>query len=365
MRRCSSTNPSGRVVVAGRRCGLRSRGIKPALEDLHRRVVAKVDVVGGCCQSGVDRSVADTGVIGDRLERRLRRQPDQFGLSKMDAILRRELTNRIPHKPKRRESEVEEVHRDLRAQGMAALRLADLESVRLQSRQPATRLADASGDALRQIDVVRVQVDVVGDQERARADGDRAGRRMHPSRPEVRLAAVLLDLDLQPLVLAAADIGEPLAVRPQRSTGVQVDGQVEAARDPFAERPCDIDDVVDRGRCERDEGDDVDGADPRVLALMGVHVDLVDRARHEPLERLAHSLMLTGHREHRAVVTRVAGPVEEEDLRDGRDRVREPVDDIEPPALRDIGHRFDEHRQSASSIGTRTPRSRATSIARS
>src|SRR5690349_1907966 len=131
----------------------------------------------------------------------------------MDPVLRGELTDRVPNEPERRDGEVEQVHRDLRAQRMAALGLADLETIRLQLWQPAARFSDAASDALREIDIVRVEVDVVGDQERASADRNRAGRRMHPPRPEVGLATVLLDLDLEALVLPAADIGEPFAVR--------------------------------------------------------------------------------------------------------------------------------------------------------
>ena len=62
---------------------------------------------------------------------------------------------------------------------------------------------------------------------------------------------------------------------------------------------------------ERDERDDVDRADPRVLAGVHVHVDVVDGRRDEPLEGLGHRVVLAGDREDRPVVAGVAGPVEQ------------------------------------------------------
>ena len=62
---------------------------------------------------------------------------------------------RVPDQPQRRDREVEQVHRHLRAERLAALGLADLEAVGLDARQAAARLADAPGDALGQLDVRR------------------------------------------------------------------------------------------------------------------------------------------------------------------------------------------------------------------
>ena len=78
--------------------------------------------------------------------------------------------------------EVEQVHRDLGPAGDAALRLLDLEAVRLDLGQAAARLADPPGDALGELDVVAREVDVPGDEERPRTDRDGAGPRMHRRR---------------------------------------------------------------------------------------------------------------------------------------------------------------------------------------
>ena len=55
--------------------------------------------------------------------------------------------------------------------------LVDEEALRLDRGQPARRLADPVGDAPRQLEVVRGEVDVPGDEERACADARGAGAR--------------------------------------------------------------------------------------------------------------------------------------------------------------------------------------------
>ena len=166
---------------------------------------------------------------------------------------------------------------------------------------------------------------------------------MHPARAEVRFATVLADLGLEALVLAATDIGEPLAVRSLGRPGIEVDRQVEASGDVLPERPRQVDDVVHRRRPEWDERDDVDRPDARVLALVHVHVDLVDRHRDQPLESVADRAVLAGHREDRSVVAGVARPVEQEDVRGRGDSVGQAVDHVQASALRHVRDRLDEH----------------------
>ena len=113
--------------------------------------------------------------------------------------------------------------------------LLDPEAVRLDPGQAAAGLADPPGDPLGELDVGRGEVDVVGDEERAGADRDGAGRRVQARRAEVRLAPVLADLRLEALVLAAADVGELDPFRSERRVGVEEDRQVEARGDPLPE----------------------------------------------------------------------------------------------------------------------------------
>src|SRR4029079_12699034 len=154
---------------------------------------------------------------------------------------------------------------------LRATYLLDPEAVGLDVAQPTARLADASRDALGEVDVGRVEGDVVGDQEGARPDGDGTGRGMHPRRPEVGRATDLVDLDLQPLVLPAAHVRELLPLGARGRSRVQEDRQIEARRDALAEAPRELDAVVHRRRAQRDEWNDVDSTDARVLARVDVH----------------------------------------------------------------------------------------------
>ena len=121
-----------------------------------------------------------TGVVGDVEQRGQRREPDQLRLGEADAVLGRELADRLPRLPHRRRPEVEQVHRDLGADRVAALRLLDAEPVGLDARQPAAGLADAARDPLGQLHVVALEVDVPGDEERPGADGHRPEPRVRP-----------------------------------------------------------------------------------------------------------------------------------------------------------------------------------------
>ncbi len=155
--------------------------------------------------------------------------------------------------------------------------------------------------------------------------------------PEVGLAPVLPDLELEALVLPAPHVGQPLPFLAGGRARVQVDRQVEPLGDPGPECPGDLDAFVDRGGAERDERDHVDRADPWVLALVGIHVDVVDGRRDEPFEPLGHGVMLAREREHRTVVAGVAGPVEQVHARDRGDGIGHPVDDVEAASLGHVG----------------------------
>ena len=110
-----------------------------------------------------------------------------------------------------------------------------------------------------------------------------------------------------------------------------------------AERAGELHAVVHRRVAQRDERDDVDGADPRVLAAVLLHVDVGDGLLHEPLQARGHGVVLAGDGEHRAVVAGVRGAVEQEDAGDRGQGVGEPLDHVEATALGDVGHAFDEH----------------------
>ena len=142
----------------------------------------------------------------------------------------------------------------------------ETEAARLDAGQAAARLADGPGDPAGRARGRSSEVDVPGDEERPRPDGHRPGGRVEPGRPEVgrRSGSVAIAVP-EPLVLAAPDVGQLLAVRARGRPGVQVDGDPEPLGDPGAEVPGQPDAVVDRRLAERHERDDVDRPDPRVL----------------------------------------------------------------------------------------------------
>ena len=126
------------------------------------------------------------------------------------------------------------------------------------------------------------------------------------------------------------------------ASGVEVDRQVEALRDPLAEAARQLDALVHRRVAERHERDHVDRADARVLALVLLHVDLVDGRPDEPLQRVADRAGRSGEGEHRAVVARIARPVEEVDAGDAGDGRASQLDDLESAALGDVRDGLDE-----------------------
>ena len=80
-----------------------------------------------------------------------------------------------------------------------------------------------------------------------------------------------------------------------------------------------------------------------MLALVGVHVDLVDRSGDEPLQRIGDRPVLTGHREDRPVVAGVARPVEQRDAGRRADGLGEPVHDVKATSLGHVRNRLDQH----------------------
>ena len=259
--------------------------------------------------------------------------------------------DRLPDPPDRRHLEVEQVHRDLGAVG-----LFEPEAARLDARQAAARLTDGPGDPPGELEVGRGEVDVPGDQERPRPDGHRPGGRVEAGRPEVGApVGVGRDRLPEPLVLAAPDVGQLLAVRTRRRPGVQVDRDPEPLGHPGAEVPGQPDAVVDRRLAERHERHDVDRPDPRVLPGLALHVDRLDGHGDGRLERAADRLRVAGQGQHAPVVAGVARPVQEVDAGRARDGRGEPVDDLHPPTLAEVRDRFDQppHRPIVTGTGTR------------
>ena len=127
----------------------------------------------------------------------------------------------------------------------------------------------------------------------------------------------LADLRLEPLVLAAPDVGQLDPVGAGRRLRVEVDRQVEAGSAiRCAEGPRELDAVVHRGLAERHERDHVHRADPRVLAARARSMSISSMATATSRSSASPTAAgLAGEREDGAVVAGVAGPVEQVDAR--------------------------------------------------
>ena len=324
-----ATSHRGAVRAASRRSssacsGEKSRSLRYPAADASRASTR----IGG----------TGSGPVGHAKQGGQRGETDELGLGQLDAVLRGELPDRVPDQPHRRHAEVEQVHRDL-----GASELGDPEARGLHLREATTGLADTPSDALRELEVVRVEVDVVGDEERPGRHRKRPERRMGAGRAEIGLAPAGPDLIAESLVLPAAYVGQAHPVRAASGVGIEEDGDVVALRDALGETVREFDAVVHRRVTERHDRHDVDRPDSRVLTLVRVQIDERDRLGDQPVQGDEHRLMLARQREDRAVVAGVARPVKEIHAVDRFEGSRQPVNDLEPAALGHVRDGLDEH----------------------
>src|SRR5206468_4966266 len=102
--------------------------------------------------------------------------------------------------------------------------------------------------------------------------------------------------------------------------------------------------VGHRDAGERDEWDDVDRAETRMLPLVPAHVDGLVRRVDERERRALDRVGLAGEREDRAVVIGIARPIEQSYAGRCGDDPREAVDDVEPTAFTDVRNALDDAR---------------------
>src|SRR5438445_13426012 len=148
-------------------------------------------------------------VLGRSLHERVQRDDaDDLALRDLDAFFRREGPNRLERLDERRLAIILHVHGNLNESA-----IGEFESFRPDGRQPSVALPDRLRDALRHADIRGPEVHVPGDEDGPRADDASPRGRMEPRWPEVGLSIrVRLDLFLQALVLAPADLREGAAI---------------------------------------------------------------------------------------------------------------------------------------------------------
>jgi hypothetical protein len=161
-------------------------------------------------------------------------------------------------------------------------------------------------------------------------------------RPEVGEAIAALDRLAQPLVLAAAHLGQARPARVERRAVVQVDGEVERVRELLRETARQLDHLLHRGVAKGHEGDDVGGTHPGMTAGVRRHVDQLDRLGGAGERARADGVGRPDDRRVEPVVLGVRLTVGEPDARDPREGVADRVDRVGAAPLAEVRHADDE-----------------------
>jgi ubiquinone/menaquinone biosynthesis C-methylase UbiE len=200
----------------------------------------------------------------------------------------------------------------------------------------APRLADGGSDLARNLEVVREQVDVEGNERPPRGHEDTARRRVESRRAVVGSNLAGVDPPLQ-----LRRPSTPEERRPAARTDLPVEEHRQADLVPYAPgqlergfpRPLEI--LLPDG----DERHDVGSPDSRVRALVAAQVDSLARAGDAGEERLHELALVSCQREDRTVVIRVRVYVQQ--ARVPRERIADRVDRRPLPPFGEVRHRFE------------------------
>lgn len=239
----------------------------------------------------------------------------------------------------RRRLEVLDVHRDLDEPGAG-----QVEPERAHAGESSARLADERSDLARRRELA-AQIDVERDQRPPRPDDHSAGSRVKLTRAIVRLELARRD--------PSSELRRPPAPEERRPpTGrelsVEEDREPELVADTTRERRRRLPRFRQPVGPERDERDDVGGADPRVCAFVAPQIDPLAGALDAFEERRDELVRLTHEREHGPVVIRIHVHVEE--ARRTRERRLEGRDRLGVTPLREVRHRFQKHASYSRSV---------------
>src|SRR5208337_2034082 len=151
---------------------------------------------------------------------------------------------------------------------------AHQESGALHKAQTAIGETHGLRDFFRDLNVGRVEEDVVSDEKLARAHDGCARCRMHAGLAKIRAAGRIgRDLGADAFELPATDVLQILALRRGGGGFVKIDGNLEALPDFFADMASHGDAVFNGDAVDRDEGDDVSSAHAGMGASVGVEVN--------------------------------------------------------------------------------------------
>src|ERR1019366_3573870 len=192
-------------------------------------------------------------------------------------------------------------------------------------------------------EVVRIEVDVVGDQRRAGADGYctrlRVDRRGTLIGGALRVAA---DRLAQTLELATAHVGEVAPLGPPGGLLVEVDRDGKLGAHAGAQPPGGL--YADRHVVgpDRHEGNHIGGPEARVGALVAGKVDQPGGSGDAAKGALTGCLSLAHEGDYAAVVVAVALAVHQGHARRAGDGGHDLVYDLGPAALGEVGNTLDQ-----------------------
>lgn len=246
--------------------------------------------------------------------------------------------------------EVLDVHADLHVS-----RLREVEAERADAWEAAVvALADDACDLARGLDGA-AEIDVEGDQGTPSTDDHSSRALVEPRRTEVGGKLPTIQPALQLAGTAAPEERRP---PPRREIRVQKHGQ----RELVADAPGELERSGARPRAifgpQWDEGNNVRGADPRVRSFVASEVDPLTCTRDPREQRVDQLALVSDERENRTVVVDIRVDVEQ--LRVCGECVRDRVDRLPVPTLREVRHGFERqpHRAYSRSHGGETLRRR-------
>ncbi len=307
------------------------------------RTALSSQVVVPGCEERVSRDEADELAAGDA-QAAARRLPPYL----LEGLMRRRLLEvheidghlRAPELGNEPADGLRGRQRARRLEGLARLVAQDLS---VGPAPGAAGLADVERDVVRELAVARVQVDVVGDEKRARADGRRARPRVEGRRPEVGRPGRVLETGFEAFVLALSHVGEIAPLGPAGGRLVEVDRNAELVADPPSHLTRELDAVVHRGAAANGhEGADVHRAHPRVRAFVTRHVDSRGGDGRRLEGGFGHGLRGADEREHGPVGLATRVHVEQHGAVDRRDRAGQRIEDRLVAALREVRYALDD-----------------------
>jgi hypothetical protein len=146
----------------------------------------------------------------------------------------------------------------------------------------------------------------------------------------------------KPLELAAADVGQVLAIGSRRGALVEEYRNLELASDAFAERASKDDAVFHRRSLEGNERNDVGRTHARMLAGVMIEIDALARDANTRERGVDRALDRNDERHDRPVVRLVRRDVEYGDAIDGGDGITNRRDDVGTTTFREVRNALDE-----------------------